>query len=113
MVWENPESELTGWHGLVPDEDAAKAAAQADYEARILSALEPDPTGGWCSDMEAARVLLAALAKKTAHSQRDEFSRVGHSINEASWHVHLAGFRSQDEALAFLDAALRAIAEGK
>lgn len=28
---------------LFPSEDAAKAAAQADYEQRILSALEPKP----------------------------------------------------------------------
>ena len=29
------------WHGGFPDADAAKAAAQADYEARILAALSP------------------------------------------------------------------------
>ena len=37
------------------NEEAAKAAAQADYEARILSALEPAPDhAGWDAAIEAA-----------------------------------------------------------
>lgn len=40
------------------DLDAAKAAAQADYEVRILSALEPAPV----TPAEAAKVLLSNRA---------------------------------------------------
>jgi hypothetical protein len=46
-----------GEHG---SEEAAKAAAQADYEARILAALEP------VTVQEAARVLLDAMSDITA-----------------------------------------------
>ncbi|MDB6454720.1 hypothetical protein [Falsirhodobacter sp. 20TX0035] len=41
-----------------PTEEAAKAAAQADYEARILSALEPAPMQGWQQLQEAAKVII-------------------------------------------------------
>jgi len=44
--------EPKSWHEL---EDAAKAAAQADYEARILTTLEPQPI----TVQDAARALLA------------------------------------------------------
>ena len=50
--------------------------------------------------------LVDALDKTTAHGQRVEYSRVGHALSEASWHVHLAGFRCHDDAEAFLRAAL-------
>jgi len=46
-----------GEHG---SEETAKAAAQADYEARILAALEP------VTVQEAARVLLDAMSDITA-----------------------------------------------
>ena len=42
-VWETPESDVSGWHGLEDSDDAAKAAAQADYEARIMAALDVQP----------------------------------------------------------------------
>lgn len=45
-----------------PSSDAAKAAAQADYEARILSALEPAPMQGWRTDMGAIPKGVAVLA---------------------------------------------------
>lgn len=42
--------------------EAAKAAAQADYEARILSALEPAPVQGWRTDVNAIPKGVAILA---------------------------------------------------
>ncbi|MDB6454995.1 hypothetical protein [Falsirhodobacter sp. 20TX0035] len=45
-----------------PSADAAKAAAQSDYEARILAALEPAPVQGWRTDMDAIPKGLAVLA---------------------------------------------------
>jgi hypothetical protein len=46
---------------MFPDLEAAKAAAQADYEARILAALEPQP--------DAAAIREAALRKPVDHIQ--------------------------------------------
>jgi hypothetical protein len=43
--------------------DAAKAAAQADYEARIRSALDPDPTD-WQARAERAEAAIAAFVAK-------------------------------------------------
>ena len=48
---------------------------------------------------------LQALAKQTSSGEREKHSRVGHHLAESSWHVHLAGFRSQDDA----EDALRAL----
>lgn len=68
------------------DLEYAKAAAQADYEARILAAIEPAPV----SVREAARVLLDAARIEPVH---DAIQR---SVRPAAF-----------------CAALRAIAEGK
>ncbi len=54
---------------------------------------------------ESAEAALATMTgPQTSGGERQEFSRVGHHLHESSWHVHLAGFRSQDEAEAFLAA---------
>lgn len=64
--------------GDAQDEGAAKAAAQADYEQRILSALNTD----LLSELEAVKAerdgLLAALAK----IERWELPRTGRRWNE-------------------------------
>lgn len=88
--------------------EAAKAAAQAAYEARILSVLDMQPTVSpeLLATTNDVAALVEALDRTTSQGQRSEYSRVGHHLNEASWHVHLAGFRSRDEAEAFLTAAL-------
>jgi len=86
-------------------DEAAKAAAQAGHEASVRSAL----TAQQSPDVMA---LVEALDKTTAHGQRIDYSRVGHNLSEASWHVHLAGFRSRDDAEAFLSAALARVKGG-
>lgn len=59
------------WHNA-PSVNAAKAAAQADYEARILAALEPAPTDAAHvnetpkSEHDGADVLTAAQAREAA-----------------------------------------------
>lgn len=50
------------WHHTL---DAAKAAAQADYEARILAALEPQPAP------DAAANRIEALTEQLAAARRD------------------------------------------
>jgi len=57
-----------GWdeaNGEAPNEDAAKAAAQADYSARILSALEPSATRELALE-EGYRQGIEAAAQKAA-----------------------------------------------
>jgi hypothetical protein len=51
--WKQPRQNV--WSGFLPTCDEAKAAAQADYEARIRSALLPNPKPepvGWETDAE-------------------------------------------------------------
>lgn len=57
---------------------------------------------------------VEALTHQTIGGERQAHSRVGHLIREASWHVHLAGFRSRSDAEAALDVlvAYRAIRGG-
>ena len=76
--------------------EAAKAAAQADYEARILAAIEPAPV----SVREAARVLLGHTPKITAKPLAEMSEAMKIDAHPA---ILLRGFC----------AALRAIAEGK
>ena len=57
---------------------------------------------------DTASKILRTLEKQTAHGERAEHSRIGHLLEEASWHIHLAGFRSRNEAQAALDAILTA-----
>ena len=53
--------------------------------------------------------LIEAVAVQTkSGEERQTHSRVGHSLEESSWYVHLAGFRSRAEAEAAL-AILRAL----
>lgn len=80
-----------GEHG---SEVAAKAAAQADYEARILAALEP------VTVQEAARVLLGHTPKITAKPLAEMSEAMKIDAHPA---ILLRG----------LCAAIRAIAEGK
>ena len=54
----------------VPSIDAVKAAAQADYEARILAALEPAPTAA--GDREAALREAAAMVETGAMHGGDD-----------------------------------------
>jgi hypothetical protein len=74
--------------------EAAKAAAQVDFTARILATIQTAP--------DTVTEVREVLAVKTSGRERQEHSRVGHTLAEASWHVHLAGFRCKQEA----DAAL-------
>lgn len=74
--------------------EVAKATAQADFTARILATIHTAP--------ETVTEVREVLAVKTSGRERQEHSRVGHTLAEASWHVHLAGFRCKQEA----DAAL-------
>ena len=46
-MWWRPASDPSHM-GIEPSEEAAKAAAQADYEARILAALDSAPDQGEC-----------------------------------------------------------------
>lgn len=75
---------------------AAKAAAQADYEARILAAIEPAPV----SVREAARALLGHTPKITAKPLAEMSEAMKIDAHPA---ILLRG----------LCAALRAIAEGR
>jgi len=47
-----------------PNPEAAKAAAQADYEARILSAIQPDPEARQADPSTAARDVMAERARQ-------------------------------------------------
>ena len=77
----------------VPTIDEAKAAAQADYEARILSALDPTPDPAVQALVEAARVL------------RDDFgSYKFNSMGPFYCTSKDPQFRQFDEALAKVDA---------
>lgn len=79
-----------------PTLETAKAAAQADYEARILAAIDPAPV----SVREAARVLLGHTPKITAKPLAEMSEAMKIDAHPA---ILLRGFC----------AALRAIAEGK
>jgi hypothetical protein len=46
----------------------------------------------------ATPTLAEALKVQTSGGERAAHSHVGHSLTESSWHIHLAGFRSRDEA---------------
>ncbi len=48
------------------------------------------------------------LEKRTSYGEREAHSCVGHRLTESSWHVHLAGFCSRDDAEAALFALLPA-----
>lgn len=51
---------------VFPSLRAAKAAAQADYEARIMAALEPAPAGGDVAAIPKMRPIPIAAAKRIA-----------------------------------------------
>lgn len=99
--------------------DALSAAWEADslelatfgagkIESRInaIPAVQPTVSPELLATINDVAALVDALDRTTSHGQRYEYSRVGHHLNEASWHVHLAGFKSRDDAEAFLAAAL-------
>ena len=90
-----------------PDQIAALAA-------KVDASQAPNPAvnGGRCQSdtIPLPRAEVEALITKTSHGQCAEYSRVGHSLAEASWHVHFAGFASRGEAEACL-AALAALQE--
>jgi hypothetical protein len=66
-TWNWEHSDLP-YDGAASSEDAAKAAAQADYEARILSALDAHPA----PDLTANAALAAQLAEACARADRYE-----------------------------------------
>lgn len=86
------------WHGSMNE---AKAAAQADYEARILAALEP------VTVQEAARVLLAKWRDGEFEDSADAIA--DDAITDQWAHVD----RTYPDANPIIEAWLRAIAEGK
>ena len=72
-----------------PSLDAAKAAAQADYEARILAALEPAP--------DLAELVEAAEAERDA--LRERVARLEGAIESSSKIGSILGFLGEDDAL--------------
>ncbi len=81
------------WFWVEEGDDAAKAAAQADYEARIMAALTPAP---------ADEVRRAALMEAAAVALR-HLSKV--QINEPLWH------EGQDWAAQRISEAILALIE--
>ena len=64
--------------------EAAKAAAQADYEARILAALEPAPDHGeWDAALEAAAKVVPQGWCQTSTSHIEMDVDLGQGIQEA------------------------------
>ena len=104
-----PGYQKTGYvgEGIYPDFDAAKAAAQADYEARIMAALDVLPL----TVQDAAMVLLEAmkggLDPLDACDPAIEALAVKHAGNRGDGVIQL------EIAEEFFTAALRAIAEGR
>lgn len=93
-----------GQCGEHSSEEAAKAAAQADYEARILAAIEPAPV----SVREAARVLLDEC--KDGEVWRMYVNAMMPVLNAD---LSADSWNTVDEIRAAFAAALRAIAEGE
>jgi hypothetical protein len=97
-----PQGDVLSFDGL----EAAKAAAQADYEARIRAALAP-------SDAEAGEAvrITDAMVEKAARA----LSRFGKSFptieDEIEW-VDTKWPRYKDEARTALEAALKSINGG-
>ena len=93
------------------DFEAAQLAAQADYEARIMAALDVQPLTG----QDAARVLLSdpdAVAKLARAYDREDSAQRG----EADPHdgrLFPTDPEWEGERIACATAALRAIAEGR
>ena len=108
-----PGYQKTGYvgEGIYPDFDAAKAAAQADYEARIMAALDVLPI----TVQDAARVLLSdpdAVAKLARAYDREDSAQRG----EADPHdgrLFPTDPEWEGERIACATAALRSIAEGR
>ena len=62
--------------GHFPTLEAAKAAAQADYEARILAALDPAPDqGDWDAALESAVKVAAGEVAAHGHAELAPFMR--------------------------------------
>ena len=94
----------------------AKAAAQADYSARIMSALtlspEADPVGK-DAVAEAARVLLDDLAKALGTDGSDEGRKAGRRWSQAHDAAETAPTAMvRPTPIQMIRAALRAISEG-
>lgn len=80
-----------GWNeanGEAPNEEAAKAAAQADYEARILAALEPAATCNESLQVEPAapEAQLAAFLKELSGNPGELIDRMAAAIRD--WGSH-------------------------
>lgn len=91
-----------GFFALRSNLEAAKAAAQADYEAHILSAVDVTP----------APTLAEALDVLPLEGERANVQRVEHCWPEKCWIVRWGPFASEKQAEAML-CALRRIAEGQ
>jgi hypothetical protein len=92
---------------LIAERDEAlgewdKAIVLADKAAALMNKMD---TRRISAEAKLA-ALVETLDRTTSLGQRSEYSRVGHHLNEASWHVHLAGFKCRGDAEAFLTAAL-------
>ena len=103
----------TGADGSAVSNRAAKAEAQADYSARILSALEEQPRE--VSVAEAARVLLAAGslptdAVRAAHHQIDWCRNAQNTYDPYQPDEDLVGTNCAEDVQGAWAAALRALA---
>ncbi len=91
-----------------PDELKTAIAAVERYQAGSTDLI---PDANLRTLIDAARQAEAwqeVLEKRTSYGEREAHSCVGHRPAESSWHVHLAGFCSRDDAEAALFALLPA-----
>jgi hypothetical protein len=87
-----------------PDSDMARYRFE-EWQKKMFEAVEALEVASGDLVLKAdVDGLVEALSKPTSGGERKTFSRVGHHLLESSWHVHLAGFRSADDAIAALAA---------
>jgi len=101
------KDETTHWQDVAGSTLDRAEAAEADIDTLRACAREEmekrERAEARVAELETAQ---GAVAVKTVGDERQAYSRVGHALEESSWHVHLAGFPSRSAA----EAALRALA---
>lgn len=81
-------------------EDAMKAAAQADFERRIMSALSPAPVGVTDEMVEAAKRIRDTAMEQTMAARIPESGHFGAIAQDADWLVdHLTACQQEVERL--------------
>ena len=80
-----------------------------EAEREAIKGNADDAYARWAAEKDRADLAEAEVARlrgtlidQTSGGERAKFSRVGHHLAESSWHVHLAGFRSREDAEAAL-----------